>query len=192
MQPAVTEKTAPSMKLHSSPTHAVLVPLMTMWSRFFMKLMTAPYTGPSANAPSRAGRSEKSILTKDGMSIGMGNSMNIRIKATALSMAATVKLWVVFFFMVISSRGGAWPRSIELESPFRAVPEPGRQPKTRPAATNTATGRVDKSYCLPFLASGLYRWPRSLTGSALFGSGRGLYRQWGIAPRPETNFLGRV
>ena len=104
----------------------------------------------------------------------------------------TVACAVVFFFMVISSRGGAWPRSIELESPFRAVPEPGRQPKTRPATANTATGRVDKSYCLPFLASGLYRWPRSLTGSALFGSGRGLYRQWGIAPRPETNFLGRV
>ena len=48
--------------------------------------------GPRAKAPSRAGRSEKSILTKDGMSIGMGNSMNIRIKATALSMAATVRL----------------------------------------------------------------------------------------------------
>ena len=57
-----------------------------------MKLMTTPYTGPRANAPSRAGRSEKSILTKDGMSIGSGNSMNIRIKATALSMAATVRL----------------------------------------------------------------------------------------------------
>ena len=70
--------------------------------------MTTPYTGPRANAPSRAGRSEKSILTKDGMSIGMGNSMNIRIKATALSMAATVMLWVVFFFMVlIPSRGFA-------------------------------------------------------------------------------------
>ena len=52
----------------------------------------ALYTGPRAKAPSRAGRSEKSILTKDGMSIGMGNSMNIRIKATALSMAATVRL----------------------------------------------------------------------------------------------------
>ena len=52
--------------------------------------------------------------------------------------------------------------------------------------------RTNKSNCLPFLASGLYRWPRSLTGSALFGSGRGLYRQWGIAPRPETNFLRRV
>ena len=97
MKPATAENTAPSMKLHSSPTQAVEVPLMTMWSRFFMKLITTPYTGPSAKAPSRAGRSEKSILTKLGMSIGMGNSMNIRIKATALSMAATVKLWVVFF-----------------------------------------------------------------------------------------------
>ena len=74
---------------------------MMMCSRFFIKLMTTPYTGPSAKAPSRAGRSEKSILTKDGMSIGSGNSMNIRIKATALSMAATVRLWVVFFFMVV-------------------------------------------------------------------------------------------
>ena len=123
------------MKLHSSPTHAVLVPLMTMWSRFFMKLMTAPYTGPSANAPSRAGRSEKSILTKDGMSIGMGNSMNIRMKATALSMAATVRLWVVFFFIGNILPSGRFGPKIELESPFRAVSEPGRQPKTRPAAT---------------------------------------------------------
>ena len=32
--------------------------------------MTTPYTGPSAKAPSRAGRSEKSILTKAGMRIG--------------------------------------------------------------------------------------------------------------------------
>ena len=108
------------MKLHSSPTSAVEVPLMTTWSRFFIKLMITPYTGPRAKAPSRAGRSEKSILTKDGMSIGSGNSMNIRIKATALSMAATVRLRVVFFFMVISSRGVLAPNQ-RLESPFRVV-----------------------------------------------------------------------
>ena len=93
---------------------------MTTWSRFFIKLMITPYTGPRAKAPSRAGRSEKSILTKDGMSIGSGNSMNIRIKATALSMAATVRLRVVFFFMVISSRGVLAPNQ-RLESPFRVV-----------------------------------------------------------------------
>ena len=54
------------------------------------------------------------------MSIGSGNSMNIRIKATALSMAATVRLWVVFFFMVISSPGRFAPNH-RLESPFRMV-----------------------------------------------------------------------
>lgn len=33
-------------------------------------------------------------------------------------------------------------------------------------------------------------WSRSFTESAdTEVSGRGLYRQWGIAPRPETNFL---
>ena len=46
--------------------------------------------------------------------------MNIRIKATALSMAATVRLRVVFFFMVISSRGVLAPNR-RLESPFRMV-----------------------------------------------------------------------
>ncbi len=37
------------------------------------------------------------------------------------------------------------------------------------------------------LPSGLYRWSRSFTESAdtKIVSGRGLYRQWGIAPRPE-------
>ena len=153
------------MKLHSSPTSAVEVPLMTTWSRFFIKLMITPYTGPRAKAPSKAGRSEKSILTKDGMSIGSGNSMNIRIKATALSMAATVRLRVVFFFMVIFLPGRSGPKS-KIGKPLSHGSEPGRQSKTRPAAANTATGRVDKSYCLPFLASGRYRWPRSLTGSA--------------------------
>ena len=37
-----------------------------------------------------------SIFTKEGISAGMGNSMNIRRKATALSMAVTVSLWVFF------------------------------------------------------------------------------------------------
>jgi hypothetical protein len=52
---------------------------------------------------------------------------------------------------------------------------------------------AERSICLPFLSSGLYRRPRNHTGSAL-KSGRGLsaiadHRRWGIAPRPETNFL---
>lgn len=104
---------------------------MTMWSRFFMKLMTTPYTGPRAKAPSRAGRSEKSILTKDGMSIGMGNSMNIRMKATALSIAATVRLWVVSFLIIFLP--GRLPHSIKTGKPFSHAPEPGRQMKTHPA-----------------------------------------------------------
>lgn len=29
------------------------------------------------------------------------------------------------------------------------------------------------------------RWLWTFTRSALLGSGRGLYRQWGISPRPE-------
>jgi hypothetical protein len=35
-----------------------------------------------------------SSFTKDGISAGMGTSMNIRAKATAESMAVTVILWV--------------------------------------------------------------------------------------------------
>jgi len=56
-----------------------------------MKLITMPYTGPRAKAPSSAGRSEKSILTKDGISMGSGNSINMKIKATADSMAKVAK-----------------------------------------------------------------------------------------------------
>ena len=116
--------------------------------------------------------------------------MNIRIKATALSMAATVRLRVVFFFMVISSRGVLAPNQ-RLESPFRRGSEPGRQSKTRPAAANTATGRVDKSI-LPAVSCirTIPLAPESHRVSTLAG-GRGLYRQWGISPRPETNFLAK-
>ena len=191
MKPATAEKTAPSIKLHSSPTQAVLVPLTTMWSRFFMKLMATPYTGPRANAPSRAGRSEKSILTKDGMSIGTGNSMNIRMNATALSMAATVRLWVVSFLIIFLP--GRLPHSNKDWKALFSLAGTGKTNENAPChSLHYNRARTNKSNCLPFLASGLYRWPRSLTGSALFGSGRGLYRQWGIAPRPETNFLRRV
>ena len=153
------------MKLHSSPTSAVEVPLMTTWSRFFIKLMITPYTGPRGKGTQQSGQVGEVHLDEGRDEHRGGNSMNIRIKATALSMAATVRLRVVFFFMVISSRGVLAPNQ-RLESPFRVVSGTGKTIKTRPAAANTATGRVDKSYCLPFLASGLYRWPRSLTGSA--------------------------
>ena len=42
------------------------------------------------------------------------------------------------------------------------------------------------------LPSGLYRWPRTLTGSAAYSRVAGFriscgYRQWGISPRPETD-----
>ena len=76
----------------------------------------------------------------------------------------------------------------------------------------------EATICLPFLTSGLYRWSRNRTGSAPTKGGRGLgeishchctplelfcffgtlrqrkqlpYRQWGITPRPETNFLAQ-
>ena len=138
---------------------------MMMCSRFFIKLMTTPYTGPSAKAPSKAGRSEKSILTKDGMSIGSGNSMNIRIKATALSMAATVRLWVVFFFMVVVLPGVYSPFKFVRKALF-ALDRTGKTNQKAPCCNQkTATGRTD-AICLPFLASGLYRWSRSCTGSA--------------------------
>ena len=37
-----------------------------------------------------------SSFTKEGIKAGMGNSMNIRMNATADSMAVTVSLWVRF------------------------------------------------------------------------------------------------
>ena len=123
--PAAKENAAPSIKLHSSPTPAVVVPLMRIWSRFFIRLMTMPYTGPSAKAPSRAGRSEKSIFTKGGISIGMGNSMNMSTNATAESMAATTarrvlpacrRVWTVGVFWVFSACGSI---SMQLRAEYR-------------------------------------------------------------------------
>ena len=60
---------------------------------------------------------------------------------------------------------GCMPRSNLFGKPFSRWIEPERQTKKRPAAIKTATGRTD-AICLPFLASGLYRWSRSCTGSA--------------------------
>ena len=45
-------------------------------------------------AANSSGRSEISSFTKEGISAGMGNSMNISTKATADSMAVTASLWV--------------------------------------------------------------------------------------------------
>ena len=65
----------------------------------------------------------------------------------------------------------------------------------RPAAKYTTGRRKAKQNSFPFLSSGLYRRPRNHTGSAAASAaGRGLaghaaYRRWGIAPRPETDFL---
>jgi hypothetical protein len=162
---------------------------MTTWSRFFIKLMITPYTGPRAKAPSRAGRSEKSILTKDGMSIGSGNSMNIRIKATALSMAATVRLRVVFFFMVISSRG-VLPQIIDWKAPF-AWFGTGKTIKNAPCRSKHCN-RARRQIVLPAVSCirTIPLAPESHRVSTLAG-GRGLYRQWGISPRPETNFLAK-
>ena len=112
---------------------------MTMWSRFFIKLMITPYTGPRANAPSRAGRSEKSILINAGISIGMGNSMNMRMNATALSMAATVRLWVVSFFMVFPP-GAAGPTQNKLWKALFAPMGTGKTNQKRPAAKTLQQG----------------------------------------------------
>lgn len=59
--------------------------------------------------------------------------------------------------------------------------------------SNRAKKSIANSF--PFLSSGLYRRPRNHTGSAAaMAAGRGLtvktvHRRWGIAPRPETDFL---
>ena len=64
-----------------------------------MKLMTTPYTGPRANAPA-GGQVGEVHLDEGRDEHRMGNSMNIRMNATALSMAATVRLWVVSFLII--------------------------------------------------------------------------------------------
>ena len=158
-----------------------------MCSRFFIKLMTTPYTGPSAKAPSRAGRSEKSILTKDGMSIGSGNSMNIRIKATALSMAATVRLWVVFFFMVVVLPGVYAPFKFVRKALF-ALDRTGKTNQKTPCCNKDCNRAHRRNLPAVSCIRTIPLVPELHRVSTLAG-GRGLYRQWGIAPRPETNFL---
>ena len=60
---------------------------------------------------------------------------------------------------------GVRPVQICSESPFRAGSNRKDKPKNALLQPKTATGRTD-AICLPFLASGLYRWSRSCTGSA--------------------------
>ena len=94
----------------------------------------------------------------------------------------------------------------------------GKDKHTERSESCTEIGVCQTTICLPFLASGLYRWSRNRTGSAPTKGGRGLgdlshchctpfelfcsfgtlwqrkqlpYRQWGITPRPETNFLAQ-
>ena len=50
-----------------------------------------PHIGPIAKEPISAGSSDKSILIKLGISIGMLKSKNIRIYATAVSIAVAVR-----------------------------------------------------------------------------------------------------
>ena len=60
---------------------------------------------------------------------------------------------------------GVLPVQICSESPFLAGSNRKDKPKSALLQPKTATGRTD-AICLPFLASGLYRWSRSCTGSA--------------------------
>src|SRR5699024_8286997 len=87
MSPAGTTRQTPSRKLHSSPTPPVVEKntLMT----FFTRHTATPLTGPRLKAARRAGSSEKSIFTKDGIRKGMGKDRNIRMAAAALRMAVT-------------------------------------------------------------------------------------------------------
>ena len=60
--------------------------------------MITPHTGPIAKVPISAGSSERSILINAGMN-GTEKSKNIRMYATAESMAVTVK-YLIFTFSV--------------------------------------------------------------------------------------------
>lgn len=71
---------------------------------FLLSSTIIPATGPKANAASRAGRSEKSIFTKDG---NTGNAISISISTAdiAENMAVNVNLltdvFVAFHFIAI-------------------------------------------------------------------------------------------
>ena len=89
--------------------------------------------------------------------------------------------------------GAGGPIQIKTGKPFSRSLEPGRQMKTRPAIAYTITGRAQTNQiACRFLHPDYTVGPGVSPGQHSFGSGRGLYRQWGIAPRPETNFLRRV
>ena len=131
-----------------------------------------------AKSTQQAGRSEKSILTKDGMSIGSGNSMNIRIKATALSIAATVRLWVVFFFMVVVLPGGYAPFKFVRKALF-ALDRTGKTNQKRPAATKKLQQGAQTQFACRFLHPDYTVGPGVAPSQPLFdiAAGRGLYRQ---------------
>ena len=129
------------MKLHSSPTHAVEVPLITMCSRFFIKLMITPYTGPRAKAPSRAGRSEKSILTKGWDEHRERELDEHQDKGHCAEHGGNGQV-VGRIFSHNFPPGAGGPIQIKTGKPFSRSPEPGRQMKTRPAIAYTITGRA--------------------------------------------------
>ena len=81
-------------KLHSSPTPPVVVLKITL-TTFLIRHTDTPLTGPILKVASRAGSSEKSICTKDGIRNGIGNSSSCSTKAAAPSMAVITSLWVL-------------------------------------------------------------------------------------------------
>lgn len=65
----------------------------------FTRQMITPQSGPMANDPISAGSSERSILINDGIN-GTEKSRNIRIYATAESIAVTVRYLTLTLFTV--------------------------------------------------------------------------------------------
>ena len=80
------------IKLANSPTPPVEVERNC--NAFLTSSITTPRSGPKAKAPMRAGKSDKSILAKEGDS-GTGNSAKERAYAIAESRAAAVRVWAL-------------------------------------------------------------------------------------------------
>src|SRR5699024_1834349 len=170
MSPAGTTRQTPSRKLHSSPTPPVVEKntLMT----FFTRHTATPLTGPRLKAARRAGSSEKSIFTKDGIRKGMGKDRNMRMAAAALRMAVTASLWVLTVWDIKTLLHGY------------STPEDDPSPEYCPR----------KSAAIFFHPDCHCRY-RIHTGSTLARSrteARGHHRRWGLAPRPEDERFGRL
>jgi hypothetical protein len=98
IKPAAITYDVPIRKLASSPIPPVDVDRSC--NIFFINSIITPVTGPNANAPISAGKSDRSIRANDGLK-GTGNSKNANTYDIAASRAVIVIVLVETRFSLV-------------------------------------------------------------------------------------------